>query len=130
MVRTAESAGAGWLDGAQKETVLNKASLLALPSYHENFGLCVMESLACGVPVLVSPQVNLAADIEAAGAGWVAEIEIGAIRSALEAALSSDEERSTRGVEGRTLAARFDWSVIAGRLTDLYSTILSSKVSA
>lgn len=117
----------GWLDGEKKEAALRNASLLALPSYQENFGLCVMEALACGVPVLVSPQVNLAADIEAAGAGWVAEIEKGALQSALEAALNSDEERIRRGVEGRTLASRFNWSVIAARLTDLYSSILESK---
>ena len=45
----------GWLDGQEKEAALSNASLLALPSYHENFGLCVMEALAHGVPVLVSP---------------------------------------------------------------------------
>lgn len=119
----------GWLEGKEKEAALSNASLLALPSYHENFGLCVMEALACGVPALVSPQVNLAADIATAGAGWVAEIEKGALQSALEAALTSDVERIRRGVEGRTLAGRFNWLVIAARLTDLYSSILDGKTS-
>jgi glycosyltransferase involved in cell wall biosynthesis len=117
----------GWLDGIEKDAALSNASLLALPSYHENFGLCVMEALAFGVPVLVSPQVNLAADIEAAGAGWIAEIKKGAVQSALEAALNSGEERIRRGAEGRTLAGRFDWSVIAATLMDFYSSILESK---
>ena len=40
--------------------MLSGASLLALPSHQENFGLCVMEALAHSVPVLVSPNVNLA----------------------------------------------------------------------
>lgn len=115
---------AGWLEGEEKEAALSNASLLALPSYHENFGLCVMEALAFGVPVLVSPQVSLAAEIEAAGAGWVAEIEKAALQSALNAAFSSEEERMRRGAQGRALAAKFDWSVIAARLTDLYSLIL------
>lgn len=114
----------GWLEGEDKDAALSNASLLALPSYHENFGLCVMEALAFGVPVLVSPHVSLAADIEAAGAGWVAEIEKAALQTTLEAALSSDEERGRRGVEGRALAARFDWSVVGAKLTDLYSSIL------
>jgi glycosyltransferase involved in cell wall biosynthesis len=114
----------GWLDGIEKEAALSNASLLALPSYHENFGLCVMEALSWGVPVLVSPHVNLAADIETARAGWVAEIEKRALQSALEAALDSGEERIRRGVAGRALARRFNWSLIAARLTDLYSSIL------
>ena len=64
----------GWLEGEHKETALRNASLLALPSHQENFGLCVMESLACGVPVLISPHVNLAPEVTAAGAGWVVPV--------------------------------------------------------
>src|SRR4029079_17546448 len=41
----------GWLDEDKKHEVLAGASLLALPSYQENFGLCVMEALAHSVPV-------------------------------------------------------------------------------
>ena len=51
----------GWLEGAEKVSALRSAELLALASHQENFGLCVVESLACGVPVLVSTQVNLCA---------------------------------------------------------------------
>jgi glycosyltransferase involved in cell wall biosynthesis len=121
---------AGWLGGEEKEAALSNASLLALPSYHENFGLCVIEAMACSVPVLVSPQVNLAPDIETAGAGWVAEIEVDALRSALTAALSCRDELVRRGAEGRKLARKFAWPVIAGRLTDLYSSILRATVPA
>ncbi len=117
----------GWLDRQQKDAALSNASLLALPSYHENFGLCVMEALACGVPVLVSPQVNLAADIETAGAGWIAEIDKEALQSALVEALNSEAERVQRGAKGRLLAGEFSWTVIGRSLTDLYSSILEGN---
>ena len=120
----------GWLDGEEKEAALRHASLLALPSYHENFGLCVIEALASGVPVLVSPQVNLAADVEAAGAGWVVEIEKGALQAALQTALNSAEELVRRGAAGRALAAKFDWSIVARRIKDLYSSVLESNAQA
>jgi glycosyltransferase involved in cell wall biosynthesis len=116
----------GWLDGKEKEAALTHASLLALPSYHENFGLCVIEALACGVPVLVSPQVNLAADVEAAGAGWVVEIEKGAIQAALQAALQDNDELVRRGTAGRALAAQFEWSTVADKLRDLYLSVLKN----
>jgi glycosyltransferase involved in cell wall biosynthesis len=121
---------AGWLGGEEKDAALSNAALLALPSYHENFGLCVIEAMAYGVPVVVSPQVNLAPDIQTAGAGWVAEIEVGALRAALTAAFSSPAELARRGAAGRKLAGKFEWSVIAGQLTNLYSTILSQKLPA
>jgi glycosyltransferase involved in cell wall biosynthesis len=55
------------------------AALLALRSHQENFGLVVIEALACGVPVLVSPHVNLADDVQAVGAGWVVPLEPAAL---------------------------------------------------
>ena len=115
----------GWLDGKEKESALSNASLLALPSYHENFGLCVLEALSCGVPVLVSPHVNLAPDVERAEAGWVAQVEKKAIQSALETALASEVERRRRGAQGRVLAGSFNWSATAEKLMKLYSSILS-----
>ena len=50
----------GWLEDDKKHAMLGGASLLALPSHQENFGLCVMEAMSHSVPVLVSPNVNLA----------------------------------------------------------------------
>lgn len=114
----------GWVDGEEKQAVVNNASLLALPSYHENFGLCVMEAMAVGVPVLISPQVSLAAEVEAAEAGWVAEIRKDALQSALEFALRSTEERRRRGLAARALAEGFTWPVVATKLKDLYSSIV------
>ena len=117
----------GWLDGEKKEAALMNASLLALPSYHENFGLCVMESLACGIPVLISPHVNLAPDIRAAGAGWIAAVCKEAIESTLAEALGSESERRKRGKAGRNLALNFAWPVIAERLCDAYKAVLAAK---
>ena len=42
---------AGWLDGARKAAAIRGAELVVLPSFQENFGLSVVEALACGVPV-------------------------------------------------------------------------------
>ncbi|WP_317172829.1 glycosyltransferase [Hymenobacter sp. HDW8] len=43
-----------------------------LPSHQENFGIAVVEALACGKPVLISEQVNIWREIVEAGAGLVA----------------------------------------------------------
>ena len=117
----------GWLEGDNKRAALHNASLLALPSYHENFGLCVMEALACGVPVLVSPQVNLAPEVQAAGAGWVAAVDKNSLAAALGAAMASEEDRLLKGRAGQTLSHRYSWPAIAGMLCDLYRGVLASK---
>jgi glycosyltransferase involved in cell wall biosynthesis len=117
----------GWLEGDEKAAFLRGASLLALPSYHENFGLCVMESLACSVPVLISPHVNIAPEIEAAGAGWIAPVEKKAIEAALADALSSEHKRHQRGDAGRELARAYTWTAVAEKLSDLYASVVNGS---
>jgi glycosyltransferase involved in cell wall biosynthesis len=113
----------GWLEGIRKQQILKHSSLLALTSFQENFGVCVMEALNCSVPVIVSPHVNLANEIKRAGAGWVVEVERDAIAQTLRDAFSSDEDRLLKGRAGKHLCQRFSWPEIARELVSLYSSI-------
>jgi len=119
----------GWLEGEHKTAALRNASLLALPSYRENFGLCVMEALACGVPVLVSPHVDLAPTVQVAGAGWIVPVDRQALEEALSQALGSETERRRRGDAGSLLAVNFEWPRIAHQLADLYSQVCNESRS-
>jgi glycosyltransferase involved in cell wall biosynthesis len=117
----------GWVEGEQKETLLRNAALLALPSRHENFGLCVMEAMARGVPVLLSPQVNLASEVEAAAAGWMVERD--ELTAALGAVLTDDAERARRGKSACLFAQRYSWEKTATDLIDLYEEVRCSTRS-
>lgn len=117
----------GWLDGEKKNAVLSQASLLALPSHQENFGLCVMEALACSVPVLISPNVNLAPEIACANAGWVAATDKEALTAKLIEALRDDEELARRGRAGKQLSQKYSWENSARDLVALYQRILNAK---
>lgn len=44
----------GHLDLKEKYKIINSSKVLILPSYSENFGIVVLESLSCGVPVIAS----------------------------------------------------------------------------
>ena len=114
----------GWLDGDEKNAVLSGASLLALPSRQENFGLCVVEALAQSVPVLVSPNVNLAAEIEAAHAGWIVPLDKTAIVETLAEALANRDELKRRGRAGRQLSQKYSWENSARELVDLYRVVI------
>lgn len=114
----------GWLAGEKKATLLGGASLLVLPSYQENFGLCVMEAMYNSVPVLVSPHVNLAEEIDSAGAGWVAPVEKDALAAKLAQALQDDCELEQRGRAAKELSRKYSWEATAGSLIALYEEIL------
>jgi glycosyltransferase involved in cell wall biosynthesis len=59
----------GMLTGEVKWGALRAAEVFVLPSHQENFGIAVVEALACGTPVLVSDQVNIWREIVGDGAG-------------------------------------------------------------
>jgi glycosyltransferase involved in cell wall biosynthesis len=120
----------GWLEGDEKAAALREAALLALPSHQENFGLSVVEAMACEVPVLLSTHVNLAAEIQAARAGWSTPLERVAMSETLSQALVEDHERARRGQAGRQLVRRqFLWSAVAVELATLYDVIVQGRLA-
>ena len=114
----------GWLEGDRKYAALKGASLLALPSYQENFGICLIEALAYGVPVLVSPHVNLAPEIEKADAGWVTPLDRENFESTLAEALGNEAERKRKGIRGCALARRYASSNVAISLLKVYESVI------
>ena len=63
----------GMLTGDKKWGAFYASEAFVLPSHQENFGIAVVEALACGLPVLISNKVNIWREIAADGAGLVAE---------------------------------------------------------
>jgi glycosyltransferase involved in cell wall biosynthesis len=61
----------GMLSGDLKWGAFRQAEVFILPSHQENFGIAVVEALACGTPVLISRPVNIWREIESSGAGLV-----------------------------------------------------------
>lgn len=120
---------AGWLAGEAKAQTLSGASLLALPSYQENFGICLVEAMAYGIPLVISPQVNLAPDVEEAGAGWIAGLDVDSLRAALCESMQNRAERQRRGSAGRKLAQRFSPSETSRQLVNLYQEIVGKRES-
>ena len=73
--RIAQSAAAvtftGMLAGKRKWGAFSAADGFILPSHQENFGIAVVEALACGTPVLISNKVNIWREIALDQAGYV-----------------------------------------------------------
>jgi glycosyltransferase involved in cell wall biosynthesis len=120
----------GWVDGAMKKQLLREASVFALPSLHENFGVSLVEAMAAGVPCLVSDQVHLADTIAEANAGWVTGVSRAALAAVLSDALFGSDSRRARGAAARSVAARFSWTAVAGELADLYAAVIQTAPAA
>lgn len=88
----------GMLSGAAKWGAFHGCEAFVLPSHQENFGIAVVEALACGKPVLISKQVNIWREIVAVGGGIVADDNDAGTLALLQTwiALSSEERQAGR----------------------------------
>ena len=70
----------GEVSGETKWALYKNAVLFILPSYSENFGMSVVEAMACGCPVLISDKVGLYQDIKEYDAGIVCKTDVADIK--------------------------------------------------
>jgi len=116
---------AGVVSGDERLGALAAADVFALPSHSENFGVAVAEALAAGVATVVSPAVNIAPELERAGAAVVVEATPTEVATALLALLGDDTRRRELGETGRHFARRYDRAAIAGRIGLVYEDVLA-----
>lgn len=118
----------GMLAGREKLAALVDADLLSLPSYHENFGLAVIEALACGTPVVISDQVNLHPDVQSARVGGVVPMDVDALARELDRWLDDDRLRREASEKAPAFVReRYDWDAIARRWVGHYGKLCGSS---
>jgi glycosyltransferase involved in cell wall biosynthesis len=114
----------GPVSGAAKEELLQTSTALVLPSLSENFGNVILEAMAAEMPVIVTPEVGLAADVAHAGAGIVTSGLPEPLSAAIRRLLDDSESRTAMGKRGRELVnARFTWDHVAAQMEEHYMRI-------
>jgi glycosyltransferase involved in cell wall biosynthesis len=100
----------GLLTGDLKWGAFRAADVFALTSHQENFGIAVAEALSCGVPVLMSNQVNIWREIEDDHAGFIEDDDEAGACTLLRkwAALDDGERDVMRANAVRCFSTRFD----------------------
>lgn len=116
--------------GEQELTALYGVSeVLLCPSTQEGFGLCVLEALASGTPVVVSRGEPFTEYLDAETASFVAPEAEEEIARALCELLGDAKLRSLRAEAGLRRVKRFTWERVAAEHERLYSG-LSARVGS
>lgn len=115
----------GAVFGEEKTAAYSRAGLSILPSYGENFGMSVAESLAAGTPVIASTRMPWNG-LVTNRCGWICEAETGSVEAALNQALRTPvAERDAMGRRGRQwMADEYSWNSIALRMAASYAWTL------
>jgi glycosyltransferase involved in cell wall biosynthesis len=74
----------GMLTGNLKWGAFAAAEAFILPSHQENFGIAVVEALACGTPVLISNKINIWREIVNDACGFAGEDDVAGTRCLIE----------------------------------------------
>jgi glycosyltransferase involved in cell wall biosynthesis len=117
----------GLLTGDLKWDAFRAADAFALTSHQENFGIAVAEALACGVPVLLSNQVNIWREIAEDNAGFIENDDEAGARNLLRrwTALDQDARELMRANALRCFSERFDVRYTSIKLAETLQAVLS-----
>jgi glycosyltransferase involved in cell wall biosynthesis len=109
---------AGHLPDEDLVVLLNRAALLALPSWMEGFGLPAVEAASCGCPVVATTESPLA-DLLGEGALYVHPNDGDGLEAALTRLLGDERLRAGMSRAGRAAARRMTWDDAAQRFIDV-----------
>ncbi|MEQ8384381.1 MAG: glycosyltransferase [Coleofasciculus sp. A1-SPW-01] len=125
---TKHTSFAGFVTGEDKNLLLQGSDIFVLPSFSENFGVAVAEAMAAGLPVIVTPGVQISPEIAEAKAGLVVEGDVETLADAIATLLNSPHLRHELGENGKRLVShRYSWKVIAQNLISVYTAIIEGK---
>jgi glycosyltransferase involved in cell wall biosynthesis len=119
---------AGPVYGAAKANLYRRAALLVLASFSENFGNVVLEAMAAGCPVVVTPEVGAASVVSESGGGVVVRREPDALAAAIRDLLADGPRRVAIGARARRwMQSRYSWDVIAARMLEVYQCVIGAR---
>ncbi len=112
----------GFADDADLPALYSGARITAVPSLYEGFGIPVLESMACGTPVLTS---NISSLPEVAGdaALTVDPTDLDAIIAELARLIDDESLRADLIAKGIARAKTFTWDRSAQQLRELYARL-------
>ena len=120
----------GLVAGVEKWLLYRDADLFVLPSYSENFGIVVLEAMAMGCPVVVTPEVGLAVTVTGSDCGRVVSGEPGLLAATINELLANEDLRHELGRNGQEVANRlFLWPCVAREMESVYAGLIKGERS-
>lgn len=118
---------AGWYAHDELPELFSAADALVLPSVGEQFGLALLEGMACGLPGVAVDSDHGPRELVTDGqTGWlVPPNDEARLAQVLVRVVNDAEERRRRGAAAaESVHARYAWPSVGARLAGLYETIL------
>ena len=123
---------AGWHEHDTLPDFLNASDATVLASVREQFGLVLVEGMACRLPAIAVNRFGPAEIVADGATGWLVEPDDEAgLAAALRAAIDDPREQVRRGELARRAALeRYSWPALAGRLARVLAEVARAPAAA
>ncbi|MBJ7387150.1 MAG: glycosyltransferase family 4 protein [Mycolicibacterium sp.] len=120
----------GLVDDAEKASAMRSADVYCAPNTGgESFGIVLVEAMAAGTAVVASDLDAFRRVLEDGEAGRLVPVDDAAALAAALVEMLRDDEARARYVAAAALAVRrYDWSVVARQIQQVYETVAGSGV--
>ena len=116
---------AGMLVGDEKIQAYAGAEIFILPSYFENFGMVVVEAMACNTPVIITNKVGIYKDVQAYNAGLVVEPKSENIYEGIKnLLLNPDLYNQVKTNAKKLIYEKYDIDIVANMMINAYKDVL------
>jgi glycosyltransferase involved in cell wall biosynthesis len=118
----------GFVQGENKNLLLQGSSLFALTSHSENFGIVVIEAMAAGLPILVTPGVALSNVIRDNDFGYVPDLDADDIAKDIQRFLTAEYTTENKSINERSknyIKDNYSWNTISKKMINVYQQILN-----
>jgi glycosyltransferase involved in cell wall biosynthesis len=121
----------GAVGDEERDRLFAQSDLLVLPSRSENFGNVVIEAMAAGLPVVVSPEVGAAEIVARARSGEVVPGDPRLLAEAIRRLVARPAEMESMSEAGRRYAEeRLAWPRVAAAMVDAYAKAGAREAAA
>jgi glycosyltransferase involved in cell wall biosynthesis len=123
---------AGWHEHDTLSAFLDAADAIVLASVREQFGLVLVEGMACGLPAIAVDRFGPAEIVEDGRTGWLVEPDDEtALARALCQAIDGPQECARRGNEARrTALAQWSWPALAREFAGVLDEVACVEIEA
>lgn len=115
----------GYVPFHEQPAIYNLATLFLYTSKRESFGLPILESMACGTPVITSHTSSMP-EVAADAAHLIDPYDHKSIAEGIRKVLTETEYRRILVEKGFARVKDFSWSNTARQLVNIYSNVLST----
>ena len=112
----------GYVPSEQMPLLYNCSNIFLYPSLRESFGLPILESMACGVPVITS-DIPAIREVGGDAATLVKPDDPKAIAASIYELLNDEHRKNDQVEKGLERASRFSWRNSAIKLIELYNSV-------